>query len=356
MNRIILIGNGFDLAHNLETSYQHFIDWIWKENNTAYNEHIKSSKDKLVIKDIIIYVPAFDTVYPIPEQLINTKPVGDMILSENQEKWIVRIKYNNLFLKTITDRYKQADWVDIEEEYYRLLKNIINNQPSVGFENYSVENLNRDFKKIQQEFEKYLFEKCGHNVTIIKELQQEIVRDSDNLNKILFLNFNYINTEKIYIESILNCTSKFQQEDLPSIHIHGELGQSNNPIIFGYGDESDSNYSKIEELGGKYLDYIKQIRYLDTDNYKLLDGFVELDDYQIFIMGHSCGKSDRTLLKMLFEHENCQSIKIFRYQREDGTDDFTDKYKNITRIFSRKLVLRKIVVPKTGTILLPQYQ
>ena len=31
MNRIILIGNGFDLAHGLKTSYAHFIDWYWKE-------------------------------------------------------------------------------------------------------------------------------------------------------------------------------------------------------------------------------------------------------------------------------------------------------------------------------------
>ena len=31
MNRLILIGNGFDLAHGLKTSYGHFIDWYWKE-------------------------------------------------------------------------------------------------------------------------------------------------------------------------------------------------------------------------------------------------------------------------------------------------------------------------------------
>ena len=31
MNRIILIGNGFDLAHGLPTSYKEFIDWYWEE-------------------------------------------------------------------------------------------------------------------------------------------------------------------------------------------------------------------------------------------------------------------------------------------------------------------------------------
>ena len=31
MNRIILIGNGFDLAHNLPTRYDQFINWYWDE-------------------------------------------------------------------------------------------------------------------------------------------------------------------------------------------------------------------------------------------------------------------------------------------------------------------------------------
>ena len=31
MNRIVLIGNGFDLAHDIKTSYKHFIDHLWSE-------------------------------------------------------------------------------------------------------------------------------------------------------------------------------------------------------------------------------------------------------------------------------------------------------------------------------------
>ena len=31
MNRIILIGNGFDLAHGLKTSYDDFVSELWKE-------------------------------------------------------------------------------------------------------------------------------------------------------------------------------------------------------------------------------------------------------------------------------------------------------------------------------------
>lgn len=35
MNRIILIGNGFDLAHGLKTSYKDFYDDYWKRLSAA---------------------------------------------------------------------------------------------------------------------------------------------------------------------------------------------------------------------------------------------------------------------------------------------------------------------------------
>ena len=31
MNRIVLIGYGFDLAHGLKTSYADFINWYWEQ-------------------------------------------------------------------------------------------------------------------------------------------------------------------------------------------------------------------------------------------------------------------------------------------------------------------------------------
>ncbi len=31
MNRLVLIGNGFDIAHGLKTSYADFINWYWEQ-------------------------------------------------------------------------------------------------------------------------------------------------------------------------------------------------------------------------------------------------------------------------------------------------------------------------------------
>ena len=34
MNRLIIIGNGFDLEHNLPTSYKDFIEWHRNDRDT----------------------------------------------------------------------------------------------------------------------------------------------------------------------------------------------------------------------------------------------------------------------------------------------------------------------------------
>ncbi|MCL2877434.1 MAG: bacteriophage abortive infection AbiH family protein, partial [Acidobacteria bacterium] len=38
MNRILLIGNGFDLAHGLKTGYNDFIAWFWMEQLKKIND------------------------------------------------------------------------------------------------------------------------------------------------------------------------------------------------------------------------------------------------------------------------------------------------------------------------------
>lgn len=48
INRIVIVGNGFDLAHGLATRYADFINWYWKKylyhlrmcHNRTYSDHL----------------------------------------------------------------------------------------------------------------------------------------------------------------------------------------------------------------------------------------------------------------------------------------------------------------------------
>ncbi|WP_418192078.1 AbiH family protein [Alistipes sp.] len=168
--------------------------------------------------------------------------------------------------------------------------------------------------------------------------EQNIARYYHLPDQILLLNFNYTSTANLYIP---------QGSEFKVNHIHGELGNDNNPIIFGYGDELDEDYKSIANLNdNEYLKNIKSIRYLETDNYRQLLRFIDSAPYQIYVMGHSCGNSDRTLLNTLFEHRNCLSIKPYYHKKADGTDNYIDIVQNISRDFNDMTLMRDRVVNK----------
>ena len=126
-------------------------------------------------------------------------------------------------------------------------------------------------------------------------------------NRLLLLNFNYTHTADLYIPQ-----GKTKEYWFPINHIHGDLEKPDD-IIFGNGDE----LSELVKLyNNEHLRNIKSTKYLETDNYRKMLTFINSTPYQVYIMGHSCGNSDRTLLNTLFEHKNCISIKPFYYIKE----------------------------------------
>ena len=152
----------------------------------------------------------------------------------------------------------------------------------------------------------------------------------------MLLCFNYTGTVKRYEQYggfILN-------------YIHGELEHPEH-IIFGYGDELDKDYQGIlDKQDNELLKNVKSVKYLETKNYHKMLDFLIAAPFQVLIMGHSCGNSDRTLLNTIFEHENCVSIKPFYHKWEDGSDNYLELVQNISRNFTNMRLYRDRVVNK----------
>ena len=167
--------------------------------------------------------------------------------------------------------------------------------------------------------------------------------------RLLFLNFNYTNTLEPYIDE---CKKRIHSE---INYIHGSVNDENNPPIFGFGDEFDKSYKEFEDEGNNELfKHIKSFGYLKTNHYSDLTRFLEIDKFQVQIYGHSCGLSDRTMFKEIFEHKNCLSIKLFYHKKEDGSDDYTEKTYELYRHFSDKNNMRKKIVDKQKSRAMPQ--
>ena len=144
MNRIILIGNGFDLAHGLPTKYEDFINWYWEKRVMDFRENLTPiSEDCLCTFKMTTHSNSctawnvFIFNYP---KFINRPSGKDIITSIIQDPTNYEVVFSPFF-KIICDSIESKGWVDIENEYYRLLRDLITNPDN---QNYTVSNLNFD--------------------------------------------------------------------------------------------------------------------------------------------------------------------------------------------------------------------
>lgn len=407
MNRIILIGNGFDLAHGLPTRYEDFIKWYWEKriNGLASNK-TQVDADKLCAFKID-FTLGYTWQYLLNQlrkhKNYSTQYVKEFIEKSEDDFYIIY----SAFFKNICRSIRTKGWVDIENEYYRFLKGIAKNDPRFKC---TLKELNEQLACIQTLLIEYLGS-LNKNVPTIQELKSIIyepiksqdvsvagqkdladcivywlqhdskaglykmamfnqpnIVDEDFFNteyvlnalkehderyerielhpeKILFLNFNYTENAERYFS---------KEKGFEFNYIHGKLRNADS-IIFGYGDELDKDYKDILNLNdNEYLCNMKSDKYLEASNYRDVLSFIESAPYQVYIMGHSCGNSDRTLLNTLFEHRNCVTIKPFYHQKDSKTDNYLSIVQNISRNFTDMKLMRDRVVNKTFCEPLPQ--
>ena len=341
MNKLVIIGNGFDLAHGLKTSYKDFILW---HIDTVFQLPIgKRTSELITIDSNLSYFDISSTVdyYKAKEY--------------NDRRFWFKIKGQHIFIDNILESIEQFNWVDIERRYYArllVLHSLTNTPENTKLE--MVGELNKFMDILKKELSTYLglqFEKGIYEVLEIRDHFNDILNscDSDG-RKFSFnvLNFNYTNTAEIYLDRMhLN-------------YIHGELNNLQNPVIFGYGDEMDENYSKIEKLNRNiYLKHMKSFAYLQTPNYQKLFEFLDSDNFfDVYIMGHSCGLSDRLLFTHIFEHSKFNSVNIFYYQKSETENDFFEKTQNLSRYFrlESKHKMRTKVIPFSKSKPLTSYK
>jgi len=196
MNKLVIIGNGFDLAHGLKTRYSDFLLWEINEAFKQKSQHIIS--------------PLFEvesTTYNICDQ--NNNPfqfdkIEDFLKFQKEHQEYIKINYAFPFVGHLID-YANKNWVDIEREYYEALIEIYNRKIYS-----SLDVLNKAMDLIKLELEKYLFTISTKQWDANLPLEIIDIFENDLINShmenrgenIYFLNFNYTNT-------IINYTIKF---------------------------------------------------------------------------------------------------------------------------------------------------
>jgi len=294
---LIIVGNGFDLAHGLKTSYRDFLDDLRKKIY-ANPENFSN----------LVYTTQNNTGIKLKPRIINSKETI----------------YKNEFLRLLNDHVaERRNWSDIEYLYFKLLSSFFDNHDIKGaFKvdriHSNPKQLNDDFSLIKAQLEEYLLEEQKRFLEI-EALSYFFSKF--NSTKTSVLNFNYTNTVQKYLKSMKN---------IELIHIHGELNCSENPMIFGFAANDIESKKLIDQEDNEFMVNIKKINYKLTDNELRLKQY--LDDslhIDVYILGHSCGISDKHILNQIFNHKSVKSIVIFYH---NGSEGYTQCAINIDRI------------------------
>lgn len=366
MNHILLIGNGFDLGHNLPTSYNDFL-YLLKNWNDFMMLYKKTNFYGLSIDKEV-----FRKYFKNPEELDN----------ENIEKLNRKINKNS-WIKYYCNCEAEIDgWIDFEKELIPVIALF----EEIFKANYEIKEMNNSIHisinyfsngsfRVAQFWEKYMqtySDKIVINTNycnakygilkkkIIKELRDEwdefinvfelyllefVHKRSDNqplpqiqnLDITHVISFNYTLTESLY---------KVPQKNIHHIHgmIRADMNSTENNMVMGINEQNQQNIDFIYFV--KYFQRIQKnvgINYKEfVDEYHHSDGTYCRDPYILYIYGHSLDETDEDIMKYVIGNISdvrCLGMKprklvIFFY---DNTD-YEQKVINLIKLYGRSIV------------------
>ena len=232
MNRLVIIGNGFDLAHGLPTSYRDFIDDYWVEISSKFNIYSNNSnyEDEFVKIDYKFdsTITVLYDVVPQVEKINSYKDFRNFITKYSKENSQGNynnesvISFKNDFFKNICEIHSIQNWVDVENKYYNQLKKIVHHDFSIYTQDgvikekkRRVEKLNKEFEEVKNLFEKYLSEKVikEYDIDFSKTINKDWIEFYNNLKPISVLNNDHnILKEFLNKEDNLNLKNRFLLE------------------------------------------------------------------------------------------------------------------------------------------------
>ena len=200
MNRIVLIGNGFDLAHGLKTSYADFIDWYWKkwanklivchkswerDGLCELSLDLEETRDRRETWQSLLYANMHEY------QAMTGMAFYDCIMSAG-----LVIKQFSPLLSAIMHDVTHYNWVDIERIYYRLLCDSLKENSEV-----TPSEFNHQLAVLTEKLQEYL-----------NEIQKKAVREFEKKKGIQMKIFEPIKLQDISIKALADIKNYFSEE------------------------------------------------------------------------------------------------------------------------------------------------
>lgn len=378
---ILVLGNGFDLAHNLPTKYTDFLNFI----NVISQVLTTHETDKQDLNSL-----DWHSLHPeLKKYILNTYNSSDnnWLTSPIIKDWNKKVT-NNFWFQYFEecDMHGNENWIDFETEIshviqkidirmYRHKANLYDKEQS--FSNHFANEKDSEYKLIIERIARI---KSANSKLRYKDIRDTLLtgledlilvlewyltyfianisvktrsKDIENLHPDKVLSFNYTNTYQTLYDKKKNCTYDF---------IHGkastDVQASTNNMVLGIDEYLPKNrknkditfiafkkfYQRIyketgceyqvwiEEIQSKNRSYTKEIKEcknrlrenkgIGMEGYETRARLKDLKTYppkyKLYIFGHSLDITDKDILKELILCENVYTTIFYRNREHMG--------------------------------------
>ena len=340
MKNVLVIGNGFDIAHGLYTKYIDFYNFC-----NAIKRVINDKREIAIREDIKEELLRSEFMKSTANIINNKKIVNDDILEK-----MINICKDNYWLNCIEERNLSNDphWCDIEgviaDEISKLayVANNFNERTNPFDEN------SKESSEIAEMYNEVINQSETDNYKLsIYIFKEKLLSDLNDLTWMLeiylskFLNrksktykfFETLNIDYIINFNYTDTYNKLYKKNIPTHFIHGKIRNNDKDamnMVFGIGDsinEDDDNYEFIE-----FQKYYQRIIYKTGNDYaKWLDNDEIMN---IFIFGHSVNEVDGDIIERLVTREHT-NIYIYYYDQQA----LNSIVANLTRILGKDMII-----------------
>lgn len=338
---ILVIGNGYDLAHGLNTRYDDFIEYIKRaaeddsfiENQSErefihkciesngfigyflnYTNAVPGWVDlERLIREVIGYFELFFSKYPsfIDNRGCISWDLSRMDMSKSGMLKTINCLYS--FVLLYDKDYSRTNYcsMHLDKKYYGNAFGL--NKREI------LRMLKKQLDEVIELLRIYLKNQMNEKCASIKKIHQ-----IEDIDPSYVISFNYTDTYKIY---------GIKLEDV--FHVHGNLDKNN--MVLGFNDDDPENldfiyfkkyFQRIQKLTG----YINEGRF----SYKDESGITHRSEMSVHFYGHSMDKTDGDIILKLRSMSN--RFVIYNYDQED----YEQKVVNLIDVFGKESALKDI--------------
>lgn len=334
-----MLGNGFDLYHNLLSHYNDFMsigEYLIERHKICYEEFDEVSiyselydltkTDKSFKKKFLTYEEAYK------KTKINKEEYAD---------FLDKLK-SNCWFKYFLNLKVRKGWIDLENQISIVIEKFRKND-TYGLDEFLnvIKERNNYNDAIFKHISNYSFGKERNNVYIFDEynqfinlLKQYLKIFVDNVlsnisNIYCSCNNHFKNQQYILTFNYTDTYSKLYDSTANIVHIHGKLDDQ---IVLGINSDEYDDVANNDCRYIKYKKYYQRITKHTLDGLNALINCIKLNRgyNELSIVGHSLDKSDRDIITVLFDLFD--DIVVYFHN-----DEALDQYiKNLKLIFGAK--------------------